>query len=119
MAGLRVGVTAGRRGNELVEALTRFGARVVWGPTVEVVPAPAVAVQRQTAAVLSARPTWVIVITAEGLNRWIDTTRDFRAALLELMAGSKVAARGAKAVAACMLKTFVPVMSAGISSGVN
>ena len=39
MAGLRVGVMDGRRGSELVEALTRLGASVVWAPTVEVVPA--------------------------------------------------------------------------------
>jgi uroporphyrinogen-III synthase len=119
MAGLRVGVTAGRRGNRLVEALTRLGARVVWGPTVEVVPAPAAAVQRQTAAVLSARPAWVIVITAEGLNRWIDTTGDSRAALLELMAGSKVAARGAKAVAACREHGATRVLTSPTERGVD
>ena len=63
-AGLRVGVTAGRRGGELVEALTRLGASVVWAPTVEVVPTPAGTVYRQTEIALDARPAWVVVATA-------------------------------------------------------
>src|SRR5438874_1565589 len=70
MAGLRIGVTAGRRGGELVAALTRQGARVTWAPTVGVLPAPAGALRTQTAAVLAARPAWVLVTTAEGLRRW-------------------------------------------------
>src|SRR5256885_15436893 len=69
MAGLRIGVTAGRRGGELVAALTRQGARVTWAPTVGVLPAPAGALRTQTAAVLAARPAWVLVTTAEGLRR--------------------------------------------------
>jgi hypothetical protein len=40
LGGFRVGVTAGRRGPELVEALTRLGAEALWAPTVEAVPAP-------------------------------------------------------------------------------
>ncbi|HEV8627266.1 MAG TPA: uroporphyrinogen-III synthase [Acidimicrobiia bacterium] len=38
--GLRVGVTAGRPGMELLDALTRQGAHVVWAPMVESLPTP-------------------------------------------------------------------------------
>jgi uroporphyrinogen-III synthase len=101
MAGLRIGVTAGRRGGELVDALTRQGARVTWAPTVEVIPAPAAALARQTAQVLAARPAWIVVTTAEGLHRWVAGARQAQAEVLALLAAGKVAARGAKATAAC------------------
>ena len=119
MAGLRVGVTAGRRGDELVEALTRLGASVVWGPTVEVVPATAAALARQTAAVLAARPAWVMVTTAEGLDRWVDGARERRAAILALLAGTTVAARGAKATAACRRHGLPSVLTSPTELGVD
>jgi uroporphyrinogen-III synthase len=112
-------VTAGRRGEELVEALTRLGARVVWGPTVEVVPAPAITVPRQTAAVLAARPEWVLVTTAEGLSRWVDSARDLRPKVLELLQGAKVAARGAKATAACRDHGVGTVLTSPTERGVD
>ncbi|HEV7861795.1 MAG TPA: uroporphyrinogen-III synthase [Acidimicrobiia bacterium] len=119
LAGLRVGVTAGRRGEELVEALTRLGADVVWGPTVEVVPAPPVTLARQTAAVLAARPPWVMVTTAEGLNRWVGNAREARDDLLDLLANAKVAARGAKATAACREHGVGSVLTSPTERGVD
>ena len=119
MAGLRVGVTAGRRGEELVGALTRLGASVVWGPTVGVVPATASALQRQTAAVLAAGPAWVIVMTAEGLDRWIAGVRDAPSAVLDLLANAKVAARGAKATAACRRHGVSSVLTSPTERGVD
>jgi hypothetical protein len=53
LAGVRVGVTSGRRGEELVGSLTRLGARVLWAPTVEIVAVPTAALERQTAVALS------------------------------------------------------------------
>ena len=119
IAGLRVGVTAGRRGGELVEALTRQGARVTWSPTVEVIPAAAASLQRQTAAVLAARPAWVLVTTAEGLNRWVAGARGARADVLALLAAGKVAARGAKATAACREHGVVTVLTAPTERGAD
>lgn len=119
MAGLRVGVTAGRRGAELVEALTRLGASVVWAPTVEVVPAPANAVQRETEVALDARPAWVVVATAEALDRWIDGARQVQPLVLDLLAGSKVAARGAKATGACRAHGVVSVLTSPTERGVD
>src|SRR5256885_6159597 len=101
MAGLRIGVTAGRRGGDLVAALTRQGARVTWAPTVGVLPAPAGALRTQTAAVLAARPAWVLVTTAEGLRRWVAGAGSAQADVLAVLGAAKVAARGAKATLAC------------------
>ncbi|HEY4408912.1 MAG TPA: uroporphyrinogen-III synthase [Acidimicrobiia bacterium] len=119
MAGLRVGVTAGRRGGELVEALTRQGARVTWAPTVDVIPAAPGALARQTEAVLAARPSWVLVTTAEGLNRWVDGAGRARADVLSLLASAKVAARGAKATAACRAHGVASVLTAPTERGVD
>jgi len=119
MAGLRVGVTAGRRGEELVEALTRLGAQVVWGPTMEVVPATPVSLRRQTAAVLSARPAWLMVTTAEGINRWVDSAAERRAEILDLLAATKVAARGAKAAAACRRHGVPSVLTSPTERGAD
>ena len=119
MAGLRVGVTAGRRGGDLVEALTRQGAQVTWAPTVEVIPAAAATLQRQTAAVVAARPSWVLVTTAEGLNRWVAGARQVQADVLALLASSKVAARGAKATGACRDHGVVSVLTAPTERGAD
>src|SRR4051812_876991 len=119
LRGLRVGVTAGRRGAELVEALARLGAEVVWGPTVETAPAPAITVARQTAAVLAARPEWVLVSTAEGLHRWMGSAADLQPEVRKLLQGAKVAARGAKATAACRNHGVGTVLTAPTERGVD
>jgi uroporphyrinogen-III synthase len=119
MAGLRVGVTAGRRGAELVDALTRLGARVLWAPTVEVVAVPAPVLARETAAALAARPAWVVAATAEGLNRWVEGAGDARPAVLELLQKAKVAARGAKASAACRDHGVSTVLTSPTERGVD
>jgi len=117
--GLRIGVTAGRRGEELVGALTRLGARVVWGPTVGVVPATGSALERQTAAVLAARPAWVVVTTAEGLDRWLAGAGPQRPAVVAALAGAGVAARGAKAAAACRRHGLRSVLTSPAERGVE
>lgn len=119
LAGLRIGVTAGRRGEELVGALTRLGARVVWGPTVGVVPATGSALERQTAAVLAARPAWVVVTTAEGLDRWLAGAGPHRPAVVAALAGAGVAARGAKAAAACRRHGLPSVLTSPAERGVE
>jgi uroporphyrinogen-III synthase len=118
-AGLRVGVTAGRRGGELAEALTRLGASVVWAPTVGVVPTPAGTVHRQTEDALEARPAWVVVATAEALHRWVDGARAAQPKVLDLLAASKVAARGAKATGACRQHGVASVLTSPTERGVD
>ena len=119
MAGLRIGVTAGRRGAALVEALTRLGADALWAPMVDVVPSPSVAVQRQTASALGAQPAWVVVATAEGLDRWVEGARKAQPDVLDLLAASKVAARGAKATVACRRHGVATVLTSPTERGVD
>jgi uroporphyrinogen-III synthase len=119
MAGLRVGVTSGRRGPELVEALTRLGACPLWAPTLEVVPEPASTVRRQTEVALCSQPAWVVVATAEGLNRWVAGARQSQTAVLDLLAGTKVAARGAKATGACRQHGVATVLTSPTERGVD
>jgi len=119
MTGLRVGVTAGRRGGELVDALTRQGARVTWAPTVESMPAAPATLGRQTAAVLAARPAWVLVTTAEGLDRWVAAAGPSQPDVLALLAAAKVAARGAKATVACRKHGVGTVLTAPTERGAD
>jgi uroporphyrinogen-III synthase len=119
LAGLRVGVTAGRRGAELVDALTRLGARVLWAPTVVAVPVPAAALERQTMEVLAADPVWVVVTTAESLDRWVHGAGAVRADILALLARARVAARGAKAVAACHRHGVAAPLTSPTARGVD
>jgi uroporphyrinogen-III synthase len=119
LAGLRVGVTAARRGEELVDALIRLGARVLWAPTVEIVPAPPAAVARQTVVALAAEPVWVVVTTAEGLDRWVAGAGPARGDVLGRLARSRVAARGAKAVVACRRHGVESVLTSPTERGAD
>jgi len=103
----------------MVEALTRLGARVLWAPTVEVVPAPAATLERQTAVALAVDPVWVVVTTAEGLDRWVEGAGAARADVLGLLSGAKVAARGAKAAAACQRHGVTSVLTSPTERGVD
>lgn len=103
MQGLRIGVIGARKGAELVDALEGHGARVLWGPTLHSdVPADDARLLAETDAVLTAGPSWVVASTAAGMRAWADAAaRNGReAALRSLLAGTPVAARGPKAVAA-------------------
>lgn len=98
---LRVGVTAGRKGAELAEALTRRGAQPVLGPTVGGDrPEPDETIVEQTDAVLDAAPAWVACSTGVGMRLWAEVAaRHGRLpALRETLSRARRLARGAKAV---------------------
>ncbi len=99
--GLRVGVTAGRKGAELVAALERRGARPTWGRTVGGdQPEPDEAIMAQTEAVLSAGPRWLAASTGVGMRLWAEVAErhgcleDLRAVVHD----ARRVARGPKAV---------------------
>ncbi|HEX9887902.1 MAG TPA: uroporphyrinogen-III synthase [Nitriliruptorales bacterium] len=96
-----VGVTAGRRAEQLAGALERRGARTVVGPTVggdEPVPDADLAVA--TDVIVAAAPDWLVANTGAGMRLWIDAAERtgrllaFRA----LVERARCVARGAKAV---------------------
>ncbi|HEX8496366.1 MAG TPA: uroporphyrinogen-III synthase [Actinomycetales bacterium] len=99
LAGVRVAITADRKGEELRAAFTRLGAEVVWGPTMRAVP-PLLdpLLEQETRALLEADPTWFAVSTGSGLRAWLDAAG--RAGLREdverLLHRTRVVARGAK-----------------------
>jgi uroporphyrinogen-III synthase len=98
---VRIGVTAGRKGAELAEALARRGARPVLGPTVGGDrPEPDEEILAQTDALLDARPEWLAASTGVGMRLWAEVAeRHGRLpALREALVSTRRLARGAKAV---------------------
>lgn len=99
--GLRVGVTAGRKGAELTAALERRGAQPTWGPAVGGDrPEPDERIVAQTDAVLAARPGWLAASTGVGLRLWAEVAERHGRLdeLRALVAGARRLARGRKAV---------------------
>ncbi|GAB4099103.1 uroporphyrinogen-III synthase [Sinomonas halotolerans] len=73
LKGFRVGVTSHRRSEDLIEALTRRGARVLHAPALTIAPVEQdLGVIEDTQRLIAARPDLVIVTTAYGLRRWTE-----------------------------------------------
>lgn len=101
MDGVRVGVTAARKGQQLVEALQRRGAEVLHGATVGGdVPVAAAEIVAATDRVVAARPTWLVASTGVGMRLWAETADEHgRGGQLRAVAdAARCVARGAKAV---------------------
>lgn len=101
--GIRVGVTAARKGPELCAAFERGGALVAWGPTLATVPPERDSLLAgETDAILAAAPDWVVVSTASGLQAWLGAAaqhgRDGEVA--DLLRTAQMVARGAKGLGA-------------------
>ncbi|MGW4397294.1 uroporphyrinogen-III synthase [Amycolatopsis nivea] len=101
--GVRIGVTAERRADDLIGALLRHGAEVRHAPTITIVPlADDPELRRGTEAVLAAPVDLTAVTTGAGFRGWLDAAEGWglREALLDALAGSRIFARGPKAVGA-------------------
>lgn len=101
--GVRIGVTAERRADDLIGALLRHGAEVRHAPTITIVPlADDPELRRGTEAVLAAPIDLTAVTTGAGFRGWLDAAEGWglRDALLDALAGSRIFARGPKAVGA-------------------
>jgi uroporphyrinogen-III synthase len=112
LQGIRVGITAARKGRELATAFERSGALVTWGPTLATVPPerdPLLA--DETAAILAADPDWVVVSTASGLSAWLDAAGELgrRGEVEALLRGKRVVARGAKGLGGLRALGVTPV----------
>ncbi|MGI8874620.1 MAG: uroporphyrinogen-III synthase [Egibacteraceae bacterium] len=100
---MRIGVTGQRKGAELVDALTRRGADVLHGPTLESLPpASDRQLQAETDAILAARPAWLVASTGTGMQAWSKAadTQGRGNALRALVAATPAVARGPKALGA-------------------
>lgn len=74
LAGFRIGVTSDRRSGDLIDALERRGAEVLHAPVLKIAPiAEDSELVAETEALIAARPDYLLVTTAYGMRRWIDS----------------------------------------------
>jgi uroporphyrinogen-III synthase len=112
--GIRVGVTAHRKGRELAAALERRGAEVLHGPTLAGdVPAATDEILADTDAVLDAGPDWLVASTGVGVRLWAEAAAAGGRldALRHAAAAARCVARGAKAVGGLQALGVRPVWS--------
>ena len=100
LRGFTVGVTAERKAEELGAALTRRGARVLYGPAMHTVPLPEDGELRTaTEQVLDGPVDVVVAVTGAGFSGWLRAaeTNDLGERLTERLRSAELLARGAKA----------------------
>ena len=100
LAGYTIGITADRRREELGTALERRGAKVVYGPAIQLVPLEDdTQLLEATRQCLAAALDYVVVTTGIGFRGWIEAaeTWGMAPALIELLGGAQILARGPKA----------------------
>ena len=73
LTGFVIGVTADRRSREQIELLSRKGAEVVHGPTIQTQPlAPELAVAAATRALIARPPDLTVFSTGIGVRGWFE-----------------------------------------------
>lgn len=103
LSGRCIGVTAERRADTLAKLLTRRGAEVIVGPTMETVRwADDTSLHAATEAVCEIPPDVVIVDTGAGVRAWIDGASEWglRERLIDAFGNAAVFTRGAKGASA-------------------
>ncbi|MEV8613296.1 uroporphyrinogen-III synthase [Amycolatopsis sp. NPDC051373] len=101
--GVRIGVTAERRADDLISALLRYGAQVRHAPTITIVPlAEDPELRLSTEAVLAAPVAFTAVTTGAGFRGWLAAADGWgrKDDLLTTLGSSRIFARGPKAVGA-------------------
>jgi len=101
--GVGIGVTAERRADEFIGALTRNGATVWHAPTIRIVPlADDAELRAATDRVLGADVDLLAVTTGAGLRGWVEAAEGWGVGgeLLESLGRARIFARGPKAVGA-------------------
>lgn len=100
LAGFTVGVTADRRADDLIAALTRRGAEVLHAPTLRIVPTDEDdRLVADTQAVIGAGPNIVLVTTSYGFRGWLEAAdaAGLGQRLTEVLDESDILVRGPKA----------------------
>jgi uroporphyrinogen-III synthase len=100
MAGATVLVTAERRAAELAAALERRGATIRHAPALSMIPhVDDETLIAATRAIVAAPPDVVVVTTGIGFRAWIEAAdaHGLAGPLLDLLAGTRIVARGPKA----------------------
>ncbi|WP_440103471.1 uroporphyrinogen-III synthase [Glutamicibacter mishrai] len=100
LAGFRIAVTSDRRSAELIEAFERRGAEVTHTPLLRLAPLDdEQQLLAQTRKLIEARPQVVVITTAYGLRRWLDTAEAAGIGddLITAFSQSELYVRGSKA----------------------
>jgi uroporphyrinogen-III synthase len=100
LAGFTVGVTADRRGQELVDLLRRKGATVIHGPAMRTVPTvDDDALRAATDEVIKHPPRQVVITTGVGFRGWLAAADVWgnASSLREVLASARILVRGPKA----------------------
>jgi uroporphyrinogen-III synthase len=100
LRGFHIAVTCDRRSADLVEAFARRGAEVVHAPAVRIAPVDEDdLLVADTDAVILSRPDVVLVTTAYGMRRWIESAdaAGLGEALHDTLAAARIIVRGPKA----------------------
>ena len=100
LEGFRIGVTSDRRSEDLIAAFERRGAEVLHAPTIKMVGAPDDGhLERETRAVIAARPSILLATTSYGLRRWFEQAdaAGLGPDLVSVLSAARVLVRGPKA----------------------
>ncbi len=100
LKGFRVGVTAHRRAEDLIEALERRGAEVLHAPVLTIAPVGQdLGVLEDTRRTIESRPDICIVTTAYGMRRWLEVAdaAGLGENLQEVLSAASLYVRGPKA----------------------
>lgn len=100
LEGFTIAVTSYRRAEDLIEALTRRGARVLHAPVLKIVPpAQDELLLNETRAIITARPDTVAITTGYGLRRWLEAAdaAGLLDELIEVLGAARLLIRGPKA----------------------
>jgi uroporphyrinogen-III synthase len=100
LAGYTIGITAARRRQELGAALERRGARVTYGPAIQIVPLPDDSeTLAATLRCIETPPDIVVVTTGIGFRGWMEAADGWGASgdLTARIAAASVVTRGPKA----------------------
>lgn len=100
LAGFRLAVTSDRRSAELIEAFERRGAEVTHTPLLQLAPLDdEQQLIAQTRKLIELRPQAVVITTAYGLRRWVETSEaaGIGDELLNALGQARLYVRGAKA----------------------
>lgn len=111
LAGCVVLITADRRSGDLAAAFARRGATIQHAPALSIVPHTDDAqLLRDTRALLADPPDTLVVTTGVGFRGWVEAAdaADLGPELMDLMARTRIIARGPKAKGAIMAAGLVP-----------
>jgi len=100
LAGLTIGITADRRGEDQAVMFRRLGANVVLGPTLRTLSVPeSEDLRRLTEEIIAAPPDYLIANTGLGIRTWFAHAASFGLdeGLRTALGQARIAARGPKA----------------------